>query len=50
MDVIFLKELKAECVIGVWDWERRDDTSPENWEKRLLGRRLLTAEVNAARD
>lgn len=23
MDIIFLKELKAECVIGVWDWERR---------------------------
>ena len=23
MDIIFLKELKAECVIGVWDWERQ---------------------------
>jgi dihydroneopterin aldolase len=23
MDIIFLKDLKAECVIGVWDWERR---------------------------
>lgn len=23
MDIIYLKDLKAECVIGVWDWERR---------------------------
>lgn len=23
MDIIFLKGLKAECVIGVWEWERR---------------------------
>ncbi|MGA8259687.1 MAG: dihydroneopterin aldolase, partial [Arenicellales bacterium] len=23
MDIIFLKDLKAECVIGVWDWERQ---------------------------
>lgn len=23
MDIIFLKDLRAECVIGVWDWERR---------------------------
>lgn len=23
MDIIFLKDLKAECVIGVWSWERR---------------------------
>jgi len=23
MDIIYLKELKADCVIGVWDWERR---------------------------
>ncbi len=23
MDIIFLKDLKAECVIGVWNWERR---------------------------
>ena len=23
MDIIFLKQLKAECVIGVWDWERQ---------------------------
>ncbi len=23
MDIIFLHGLKVECVIGVWDWERR---------------------------
>lgn len=23
MDIIFLKDLKAECVIGVWNWERQ---------------------------
>lgn len=23
MDIIYLKDLKADCVIGVWDWERR---------------------------
>jgi 7,8-dihydroneopterin aldolase/epimerase/oxygenase len=23
VDIIYLKDLKAECVIGVWDWERR---------------------------
>jgi len=23
MDTIFLKDLKAECIIGVWDWERQ---------------------------
>ena len=23
MDTIFLHGLKVECVIGVWDWERR---------------------------
>lgn len=23
MDIIFLKDLKARCVIGVWDWERQ---------------------------
>lgn len=23
MDIIFLKDLKAECIIGVWDWERQ---------------------------
>jgi len=23
VDIIYLKALKAECVIGVWDWERR---------------------------
>lgn len=23
MDIIFLKGITAECVIGVWDWERR---------------------------
>jgi len=23
VDIIFLKDLKAHCVIGVWDWERR---------------------------
>jgi len=23
VDIIFLKDLKAECVIGVWDWERQ---------------------------
>ncbi|MDH5632543.1 MAG: dihydroneopterin aldolase [Gammaproteobacteria bacterium] len=22
MDIIFIKELKIECVIGIWDWER----------------------------
>ncbi|MBO68451.1 MAG: dihydroneopterin aldolase [Acidiferrobacteraceae bacterium] len=23
MDIIFLKDLRVECVIGVWQWERR---------------------------
>lgn len=23
MDIIFLKELKAECVVGVWGWEHQ---------------------------
>ncbi|HSH43270.1 MAG TPA: dihydroneopterin aldolase [Arenicellales bacterium] len=23
MDIIYLKDLQAECVIGVWDWERQ---------------------------
>lgn len=23
MDIIFLHDLKVDCVIGVWDWERR---------------------------
>ncbi len=23
MDIIYLHDLKIECVIGVWDWERR---------------------------
>lgn len=23
MDIIFLHDLKVECVIGVWEWERR---------------------------
>lgn len=23
MDIIYLKDLKAECVIGVWGWERQ---------------------------
>jgi dihydroneopterin aldolase len=23
VDIIFLKDLKAECVIGVWGWERQ---------------------------
>ncbi len=23
MDTIFLHELKVECVIGIWEWERR---------------------------
>jgi dihydroneopterin aldolase len=23
MDVIFLSGLTAECIIGIWDWERR---------------------------
>lgn len=22
MDIIFIKDLKIECVIGIWDWER----------------------------
>jgi dihydroneopterin aldolase len=23
MDIIFLHDLKIECVIGIWDWERK---------------------------
>lgn len=23
MDIIYLHELKADCIIGIWDWERR---------------------------
>jgi len=23
MDIIYLHDLKIECVIGIWDWERR---------------------------
>ena len=23
MDIIFLHDLKVDCVIGVWDWERK---------------------------
>ena len=23
MDIVFLHGIKAECIIGVWDWERR---------------------------
>lgn len=23
MDIIFLHDLKVECVIGIWEWERR---------------------------
>ena len=23
MDIIYIRELKTECVIGVWDWERK---------------------------
>jgi len=37
-----------EGVAGVWNWERREDDSQENWDERARGRRLLTGEVNAA--
>ncbi len=23
MDIIYIRELKIECVIGIWEWERR---------------------------
>jgi len=23
MDIIFLKDLRIDCVIGIWDWERQ---------------------------
>ncbi|MEX2163763.1 MAG: dihydroneopterin aldolase [Sulfuricaulis sp.] len=23
MDIIYLRDLKIECIIGVWEWERR---------------------------
>lgn len=23
MDIIYIHNIKAECIIGVWDWERR---------------------------
>jgi dihydroneopterin aldolase len=23
MDIVFLHDLKIECVIGIWDWERK---------------------------
>lgn len=23
MDIIYIRELKIDCVIGVWDWERK---------------------------
>jgi len=37
-----------EGVAGVWTWENRDDQTQINVEYRLMARRLLTAEVNAA--
>ena len=23
MDIIYLHDLKIECIIGIWEWERR---------------------------
>lgn len=46
MKVYMMTDL--EGVAGVTDFERRDDDTQDNWDRRRLMRRLLTAEVNAA--
>lgn len=46
MKVYLMTDL--EGVAGVWTWENRDDHTQINVEYRLMARRLLTAEVNAA--
>jgi D-amino peptidase len=46
MKVYMMTDL--EGVAGVTDFEKRDDDTHDNWERRKLMRRLLTAEVNAA--